>query len=88
MSFDTWHRQLGHIGTELIYNMISGKLVDGLITKGELSMNGLCENCIFGKYATYLFNETRSQETELLKRIYIDIWGLLQVQSAGDYTRH
>ena len=52
----------------------------------ELSMNGLCENCIFGKYATYLFNKTRSQETELLKRIYIDIWGLLQVQSAGDYT--
>jgi len=30
MSFDTWHRQLGHIGTELIYNMISGKLVDEL----------------------------------------------------------
>jgi len=60
VSFDIWHRQLGHAGTELIHNIISGKLVDGLTTKGELSMNGLCEDCIFGKHATHLFNKTSS----------------------------
>jgi len=66
--------------------MISGKLVDRLTTKEELSMNGLCEDCIFGKHATHPFNETSSQETELLERIHIDIWGPSQVQSAGGYT--
>ena len=60
VSFDIWHRQLGHAGTELIHNIISGKLVDRLTTKGELSMNGLCEDCIFGKHATHLFNKTGS----------------------------
>jgi len=86
VSFDIWHRQLGHAGTESIYNMISEKLVDGLTTKGELFMNSLCEDCIFGKYATHLFNETGSQETELLKRIHIDIWRPSQVQSAEGCT--
>jgi len=66
--------------------MISRKLVDGLTTKGELSMNGLCEDCIFGKHTTHPFNETGSRETELLKRIHIDIWGLSQVQSARGCT--
>ena len=56
VSFDTWHRRLGHAGAESICNMISGKLVDELMTQGELSMNGLCENCIFGKHATHPFN--------------------------------
>jgi len=53
--------------------MISKKLVDGLMIKGELSMNGLCKNCIFGKHTTQPFNETRSQETEFLERIHINI---------------
>ena len=86
MSFDIWHRQLGHAGTESICNMISEKLVDGLTTKEELSMNSLCEDCIFGKHTTHPFNETSSRETELLKRIHIDIWGPSQVQSAGGCT--
>jgi len=60
ISFDIWHRQLGYAGTELICNMISGKLVDRLTTKEELSMNGLCEDCIFGKHATHPFNKTDS----------------------------
>ena len=60
VSFDIWHRRLGHKGTESIYNMISGKLVDRLTTKGELSMNSLCEDCIFDKHATHPFNETSS----------------------------
>ena len=59
--------------------MISRKLVNRLITQGELSMNGFCKNCIFGKHITYLFNKTGSQETELLERIYINIQGPLQV---------
>jgi len=66
--------------------MISGKLVDGLMTQGELSINGLCEDCIFGKYATHPFNGTGSRETELLERIHIDIWGPSQIQSAGGCT--
>jgi len=86
VSFDIWHKRLGHTSTELICNMISGKLVDGLTTKGKLSMNSLCEDCIFGKHTTHPFNKTSSQETELLKRIYINIWRPSQVQSAGDYT--
>jgi len=86
VSFDTWHRQLGYAGAESIHNMISGKLVDGLMTQGELSMNGLCKDCIFGKHMTHPFNGTGSREAELLERIYIDIWGPSQIQLAGGCT--
>jgi len=86
VSFDTWHRRLGHAGIESIRNIISGKLVDGLMTQGELSMNGLCKDCIFGKHATHPFNGAGSRETELLERIHIDIWGPSQIQSAGGCT--
>ena len=40
--------------------MISRKLVNRLTTKGELSMNGLYEDCIFGKHTTHTFNKASS----------------------------
>ena len=46
-------------------------------------MGGRCEDCIFGKHATHPFNERGYQETEILERIHIDIWGPSPMQSAG-----
>lgn len=35
VSFDTWHRRLGHAGADSIKELITKKLVDGLNTDGE-----------------------------------------------------
>jgi len=56
MSFDTWHRRLGHAEAKTIWEMISKRLVDSLQATGELTMGGKCEDCIFRKHVTYPFN--------------------------------
>jgi len=63
--------------------MMTDNLVDGLNICGELSIGGLCEDCIFGKHTAHPYNDNKSREKEVLKRVYIDIWGPSQVQSAG-----
>jgi len=58
------------------------KLVDRLNIHGDLNIEDLCKNYIFGKYTTYLFNNTKLLELGILNWIYIDIWGPTLVQLA------
>ena len=81
--FDTWHRRLGHTAVKTIHEMASKNLVDGMAIAEELTMRGRCEDCIFDKHSTHLFNNNIRRETETLERIYIDIWGPSPTQSAG-----
>jgi len=46
-------------------------------------LGGMCEDCIFGKYISSPYNGTTVKEKEVLKYIYINLWGLAQVQLAG-----
>ena len=83
VTFDTWHRRLGHVGAGKLCEMISQDLVDGLNVQGELNMSRQCEDCIFGKHTTHPFNGKGDREKELLERIHLDIWGPAQMKSAG-----
>ena len=75
VSFDMWHRRLGHAGADSIKELITKKLVDGLNTDGELMMKGRCEDCIFGKHSTHPFNNHGIREEEVLERVHLNIWG-------------
>jgi len=63
--------------------MIVENLIDGLNISGELSIDGLCEDYIYGKHTAYLYNNNKTHKKEVLECIHIDIWGLSQVQSMG-----
>ena len=82
-SFATWYRCLAYARAETIQQMISKNLVDRLNICGKLSIGGLCKDCIYGKYTAHLYNDYKSKEKKVLKHMYIDIWGLCQVQSAS-----
>ena len=82
-SFDTWHRRLAHAGADIIREMISKQLVDGLHTYGDLAMKGQCEDCIYGKHTSQPYNENTTKEKDVLEWVHIDIWGPAQTQSAG-----
>jgi len=82
-SFATWHRCLAHAGAETICQMMTENLVDGLDISGELSISGLCKDCIYGKHTAHPYNNSKSREKEVLEWVYVDIWGPSQVQSAG-----
>jgi len=55
--------------------MISKNLVDRLNICGELSIDRLCEDCIYDKHTAHLYNDNKSKEKEVLKHVHIDIWG-------------
>jgi len=80
-SFATWHRRLAHAGAETICQMITENLVDGLNICGELSIGGLCEDCIYGKHAAHPYSDNKLREKNILEHVHIDIWGPSQVQS-------
>jgi len=57
--------------------MIRNKLVDGMNTYGEMALGRMCEDCIFGKHTSHLYNSTVVKERDLLEHIHIDLWGLV-----------
>ena len=60
---------------DLVKELITKRLVDGLNTNGELVIRGRCEDCIFGKHSTHPFNKPGMRKEEVLERVHIDIWG-------------
>jgi hypothetical protein len=63
--------------------MVCEKLVDSLEASREVDMRAKCEDCIYRKHTTHTFNGSAPSKTEVLECVYINIWGLAPVQSAG-----
>ena len=38
---------------------------------------------VYSKHTTHPYHDSKSREKKILEYIYIDIWGLCQVQSVG-----
>ncbi|KAF7768676.1 hypothetical protein Agabi119p4_7919 [Agaricus bisporus var. burnettii] len=62
VSLGTWHRRLSHASMEVIKKMLRENLVDGLSVTGPMELEGLCEDCIFGKHTSHPYNNPTSQE--------------------------
>jgi len=62
--------------------MLFNKLVDRLNIHGDLNIEDLCKDYIFGKHTTYLFNNTKLLELDIFNWIYIDICKPTLVQLA------
>ena len=45
---------------------------------------GQCEDCIMRKHTQRPFDENPTRETEVLERVYIDLWGPAQTRSNGE----
>jgi len=83
VDFGTWHHQLAHTGAGVIREMIAHNLVDGLNVTGELLINGICEDCVFGKHTAHPYHTNPVREREVLERVHIDIWGPTSIKSVG-----
>jgi len=74
VDFGTWHHRLGHTRANIIHEMASRKLVDGLNIIGQMSLGGLCKDCIYGKHTAHPYNtNVAEREKEVLERVYINI---------------
>lgn len=82
-NLEVWHRRFGHIGTRSIVDMAKKGLVDGLDIVGSVEPEGKCEDCIYGKQTARPYDQVVERETEVLERVYIDLWGPARVRSVG-----
>lgn len=80
-----WHRRLAHSDIKTIERMCSKNIVDGLDITGR-ALDGLCEDCIYGKMTRRPFDDDVTAESEPLERVHLDLWGKARTQSwSGAY---
>lgn len=65
VTLDTWHSHFGHAGVTGIWNLAKKGLVDGLNMKGNMEVEGLCEDCVYRKHTTQVYNGDIEPEKEV-----------------------
>ena len=80
---DTWHRRLGHVGYSVIERMGREQVVKGMDVTTYEKGQGSCEDCIMGKHTRRPFDDNPTRESEVLERVYIDLWGPARTRSNG-----
>ena len=82
-NLEIWHRRFGHASIATIKGMLAKNLLDGLVVKGQLTVPGICEDCIYGKHAARPYNATVEPEGAPNDCVHIDLWGPASVMSMG-----
>jgi hypothetical protein len=59
------------------------RVVKGMDVTNYEKGQGSCEDCIMGKHTRQPFDDNTAQETDVLERIYIDLWGPARTRSNG-----
>ncbi len=81
-SLETWHCRCGHSDVWIIKRMADASLVDGLeITNCRL--DGLCEDCIYGKIVQHPFDEVVVPKKKPYEHISVDLFGKTRTVSVG-----
>ena len=57
--------------------------MDGLAIKGDLTVPGLCEDCVYGKHAAHLYDAEVKPEGAPNSCIHIDLWSPSSVLLLG-----
>jgi GAG-pre-integrase domain len=82
-NINTWHWRLDHVGYSVIKCMGHEQVVKGIDVTTYEKGQGSCKDCIMGKHTRRPFNDNLSQETEVLERVYINLWGPARTRSNG-----
>ena len=80
---DTWHRRLNHVGYSVVEHMGHKQVVKEMDVTTYEKGPGSCEDCIMEKHTWQPFDNNPAQETDVLERVYIDLWGPAWTQSNG-----
>ena len=74
-NIDTWHQRLGHASYSMIERMGCEQVIKEMEVTTYEKGQGLCKDCIMGKHTRRPFDDNPTQETEVLERVYINLWG-------------
>jgi Integrase core domain/GAG-pre-integrase domain len=81
-NIDTWHQRLGHVGYSVIEHMGHEQIVKGMNITTYEKGQGSWKDCIMGNHTRWP-SDNPTWETEILERVYIDLWGPARTWSTG-----
>ncbi|KAL0340336.1 UNVERIFIED_CONTAM: Retrovirus-related Pol polyprotein from transposon TNT 1-94 [Sesamum radiatum] len=95
----TWHARLGHVGYQMLQQISSKRLLDGLPTLKNVHEDVVCQGCQYGKSHHHLpFKMSSNRRTTSLELIHTDLMGPTRTPSCShnhyvmvlvdDYSRY
>ncbi|KAK3036233.1 hypothetical protein RJ639_030775 [Escallonia herrerae] len=80
-----WHARLGHVGYQLLQQISSKKLVDGMPTLKNVREDVICQGCQYGKSHRLPFKILSNQRSTLFELVHTDLMGPTRTPS---YSGH
>jgi hypothetical protein len=84
ISYETWHKCLGHLGLDHLSRLAKEHLVDALTVELP-TQSPLCVPCLDGKQKCFPFSHTGNCHSELLELVHSDLHGPLPVSTQSGY---
>ncbi|KAK4381915.1 Retrovirus-related Pol polyprotein from transposon TNT 1-94 [Sesamum angolense] len=94
----TWHARLGHVGYQMLQQISSKRLLDGLPTLKNVHEDVVCQGCQYGKSHHLPFKMSSNRRTTSLELIHTDLMGPTRTPSCShnhyvmvlvdDYSRY
>ncbi|KAK3001833.1 hypothetical protein RJ639_022241 [Escallonia herrerae] len=81
-----WHARLGHVGYQLLQQISSKKLVDGMPTLKNVREDVICQGCQFGKSHRLPFKRSSNQRSTLLELVHTDLMGPTRTPSYSGHS--
>ncbi|KAK9120307.1 hypothetical protein Syun_017924 [Stephania yunnanensis] len=80
-----WHARLGHLGYQLLQQISSKKLVDGIPSLQNVREDVICQGCQFGKSHRLPFMNSSNRRSTMLELVHTDLMGSTITPSYSGY---
>lgn len=82
-SVTIWHARLGHLGYQLLRQICSKKLVDGLPALQNIHKDVICQGCQFGKSHRLPFQRSTNCRSTMFELVHTDLMGPTKTSYSG-----
>ncbi|KAL9256690.1 Retrovirus-related Pol polyprotein from transposon TNT 1-94-like protein [Drosera capensis] len=70
-----WHARLGHVGYQMLQQISTKRLVDGMPVLKNVRKDVICQECQFGKSHRLPYKSSSTRRTSMLELVHIDLMG-------------
>ncbi|KAF7841358.1 Retrovirus-related Pol polyprotein from transposon TNT 1-94 [Senna tora] len=75
-----WHARSGHVGYQLLQQISSKGLVDGMPTLKNVCEDVICQGCQYGKSHRLPFKNSSNQRSEMFELVHTDLMGPIKTK--------
>lgn len=80
-----WHARLGHLGYQLLQQISSNKLMEGILALQNVWEDIVCQGCQFGKSHRFSFSKSSNRRTTMFELIHTNLMGPTKTPSYSGY---